>query len=257
MHEALVKNTIIGAAVYGTYEKVIEEYMDSSSNVERMTQNETKNPSWIKEDAYSRASVMQHFGAGLCAGTVHGLFTTALESTSYLYHQRMYLQNSITNNRSHNTIKSRMKQKVKQSIPWTVTYTLHHAIAHSILFASYECSKRLLNFDFQGSETTSIQSEENEDSIIPSSAKNIMFIGAAGGIAGQIQHVVSHYSEQILNVSEEGQMRKGVEPISSVRAIIKHCRLQPPKAPTIGPVMVAFVPSAVGFVAFEFGKEIL
>ena len=52
-------------------------------------------------------------------------------------------------------------------------------------------------------------------------------------------------------------MRKGVKPINSLKAMLNHCRLQKFKSPTIAPVMAAFVPSAVGFVAFEFGKEMV
>ena len=113
------------------------KYMDSCNNIDQINQNEIKDTYLMREDAFSRASVTQHFGAGVCAGAVHGLCTITLESTSYLYHQRKYLQNVMTNNHSHNIIiKSQMKQTFRQSIPWAISCTLHHVVTHSVLFAS-------------------------------------------------------------------------------------------------------------------------
>lgn len=94
---------------------------------------------------------------------------------------------------------------------------LHHSLAHSILFGTYEGSKRLLLLEDKRSKQDGF----------------LLRIAAAGGFAGQFQHVVSHYSEAIL---------------------IDKIPWQKLSAPTWRSIAWAFPGTAVGFVAFEFGK---
>lgn len=101
---------------------------------------------------------------------------------------------------------------------------MHHGFAHSVLFGSYEIAKRLLLGIVD-------EGEANELS-------RVEFLGCvavSGGFAGQLQHVVSHYSEQVLLVS------------SPSRALWIR--------PALGPLIWAFFPSSIAFVALEYGRD--
>jgi hypothetical protein len=294
--KALLKNTLLGAAVFGSYEKIITLIDDNNnSNIKNnFDNNKEENPTstdylcLLKQDAYSRVSVLNHFGAGACSGSIHGLLTISLDSINYLYHQR----NAIML-RKKNTSQL-MKQKVYQSLPWSVSYTLHHSLAHAILFSSYEWTKRLLH----SFEKDSNNYYNDKQSIIASSSSSttttitsiptwfsydVLAIFIAGGIAGQIQHIMSHLSEQILHVSDDGHhhhssttssimgnnnnnMEKQEKLITTRSSNSRYVRnyvfnsmqtIRTLTLPTFGSTMVAFLPSAVGFAAFEFGKDMM
>ena len=61
---------MLGAAVFGNYEKLITHIDDNNNIKNDCKNNEEQNPSTtdyvclLKQDAYSRVSVLHHFGAG-------------------------------------------------------------------------------------------------------------------------------------------------------------------------------------------------
>ena len=304
---ALVKNTILGAAVFGSYEKLIT-YVDNnktlSNNITINSNDQTNKgenkvsiPRLLKNDAFANVSIMQHFGIGACAGSIHGLVSIVFDSTTYLYNQRrdLYLSFWKSNHYNHHhcrrhhhyhqqnhssNVKSQIKTKFNQSIPWGINYTIHHSIAHAVLFASYEGAKRFIHSSFakEPSLLLSPLSDDDDDDddddkglIIPSSTKSlvstwlnsdVLTIVMAGGIAGQSQHFVSHITEQILQVSDDHTHHHHPQIISTrpnpmksmttTLSWMKNLRL-----PTLNSMIVAFFPSAVGFAAFEFGKDLV
>lgn len=150
-------------------------------------------------DEYTRATVPVHFVAGALGGTVHGIIGTIWEIVA--------------------------REQTFQMIP---KMTLHHSLAHASLFGSYEVWKRL----FLHSSGLDTGSE------LYQGTKYLGTVSIAGGLAGQMQHVVSHYSELWLRL-EEGDsiaVRRG--------------------APAMRQVWLAFPPSAVAFVAFEYGRRL-
>jgi len=64
----------------------------------------------------------------------------------------------------------------------------------------------------------------------------------AGALAGSIQHTVSHYTEVI-----------EVEAQCTLPWLVKKIRASP--APAARAVAAAAVPSAIGFIAYEYGRE--
>jgi hypothetical protein len=108
--------------------------------------------------------------------------------------------------------------------------TIHHSIAHSVLFGCYESIKR------------GLLDESSDQREIPHFAT----VSLAGGLAGQIQHVVSHFTEQWLLI--------GVETTTTTPKPLVRFVASPP---TLRPILFAFLPSAISFVAFEYGKSIL
>jgi hypothetical protein len=115
--------------------------------------------------------------------------------------------------------------------------------------------------DFTSSE------EEGSSSI---QYNHVAAIGVAGGLAGVTQHVVSHFTETWLNIGNESvgwgdsvllrkQLQKGSPSwTSSIRASLQQSvtvMLSTPP-PTLRSALLAFPPSAIGFMAFEYGKDL-
>lgn len=113
--------------------------------------------------------------------------------------------------------------------------TIHHAIAHSVLFGCYETCKRGLLAEM---------SDSRRHDEIPYFAS----VTVAGGVAGQIQQVVSTYTEQWLRLAI---VEETPQPFT------KHMVRFKAAPPTLRSVIFAFPPSAISFVAFEYGKSFL
>lgn len=111
--------------------------------------------------------------------------------------------------------------------------TIHHAMAHSTLFGCYETCKRALL-------TTTLHRHDE----IPYFAA----VTIAGGVAGSIQQIVSTYTEQWLQIAVVEETPKPF-----TRNMVRFHAV----APTIRSVVFAFPPSAISFVAFEYGKTLL
>jgi hypothetical protein len=159
------------------------------------------------KDPYARASVATHAFAGSLGGCAHGIVGTVWETAS---------------------ASPEARRSVFRNMPRMI---VHHGLAHSVLFGGYEGTKRLLlsyllnnknNIEFEGSEPVT----------------RVEFLGCvtlAGGLAGQAQHLVSHYSEQVITPTTPGPIRWTV--------------------PTLRPLLIAFIPSGIAFVALEYGRN--
>jgi hypothetical protein len=104
--------------------------------------------------------------------------------------------------------------------------------------------------------------EEDADGVVDATSLHAgpAYLGSivvAGGMAGQVQHVMSHYTEQWLRLGEEGGVMVGIvedaattaTTTSSTRNIFKV------RPPILRSVIMAFPASAIGFVAFEYGRN--
>ena len=192
---SVVKNTILGAAVFETYDYVVSYLAPPRSGTESET---------FETDEYARASLGAHFEAGACAGSVHGIASTVWDSVG--------------------------QPNVIKTLPAMI---IHHSIAHSVLFGSYETIKRLGPWI-----------DDSREDEIPYFAS----VTVSGGLAGQIQFIVSHYTEQWLGLAE-GQ----VTPRPFSRNMIRFVA----SPPTLRPFLLAFPPSSISFLAFEYGKSFM
>ena len=229
----LFRNTLLGMAVFESYGYIISSLAQDAKN------NKHENPSFSSSesttsnqkvpivtvgqdgddkvddgnddddvsilfgepDEYSRASLPSHLVAGAIAGSVHGIAASLMEGNP--------------------TSRSTMRY-----LTWN---TIHHSLAHSMLFGSYEGIKRgILHM-----------TEDEERSV--SRAYHVLTFSIAGGLAGQIQHLISHYVEGGLGLANE--------------TLHVHWRPTLQTTPALRPLLWAFPPSAIGFVAFEYGKE--
>jgi len=232
-----VVNTVLGMAVYGTYEGLIERYAPVNEHSDEASYDEMNNSTGLihtapeelvdeNDDAMDRATLPQHFIAGGLGGASHAILSLGLEMKLSNKSNINAIQQQEMNYKVTNTS---MMNRFHLQYP-TMTYSLsslfHHSIAHAVLFGSYQTTKRMLL-----SNITLPNNKNNYD------ISHAAMISTAGGIAGQLQHVTSHLSEQYLGISGPR--------VSSFRYLT---------LPTLRSTLLAFPISSIGFVAFEYGK---
>ncbi|GKY98268.1 hypothetical protein MPSEU_000784500 [Mayamaea pseudoterrestris] len=207
---SLARHSVLGTLVFETYGKVVTSYTSG------------KDPDEVDLlDEYARAPVPLHYVAGFAAGGVQG----ALVSSPAMWEAAKAYRNA--------GLLASPLHTPSYATRFVSLNTLNHSLAQSLLFGSYQGTKRLF---------------ENAllDDSSPSFGIGYLFcFSMAGGFAGQIQHVFSHYSEQVFGLSEN-EMR--VAPSMMFRGFIH---------PSLRSTMMAFPSSAIGFLAFEYGKKFL
>lgn len=218
----LVKNTILGLAVFGSYEAIVSHLSPPAVQDDDETKkilileehdDESGEPRvfFDHNDDYARAALPIHAGAGFVAGSVHGVATSLMETSPF---------------------KSNGVSMLRTSLPPNM---MHHAVAHSLLFGSYEGFKRMFV-------------EQLEDHEYYGGGYLAAF-GVAGGLAGQVQHVASHYLEPWAV-----GMAVPTTTTTTAKAATRWTKQLWASAPALRPTLAAFLPSAIGFVAFEYGK---
>lgn len=208
---SLAKNSFLGSLVFEAYAHVV------TLSVSGRDPDEIDN---ILDD-YAKASVPLHFTAGLAAGAIQGV---AVSSPAFWEAAK-----------AHRNIGYRASpiHTPAYAARFFTLNSLNHCLAHSMLFGSYQGTKRILERALLDEST-------------PSFGVGYLFcFTMAGGLAGQIQHLFSHYSEQIFGLSESELM---VAPSLIFRGFVH---------PTLRSTLMAFPSSAIGFIAFEYGKEFL
>jgi hypothetical protein len=170
-------------------------------------------------DEYARASLSVHVGAGLAAGSVHGVVVSVLESKALLAASR---------------------PTISHFLHITAAQTLYHGLSHSLLFGSYEGIKRILIHN--------LYSVDNSTEYY--GAGYLASFVVAGGVAGQVQHVSSHYGEQYLEMRGLEYGSTAVAHSSSFSSVFRSMA-----RPALRQTLRAFPPAAIGFVAFEYGKK--
>ena len=233
-------NTVLGMAVYGTYEGLIERYapvaehadkpnggvLDNTTGQIHTATTEELADENDDDDAMDRATLPQHFMAGGLGGASHAILSLGLEMK---LHKKSTINTVPQQGMNYNMTNATMMNRFHVQYP-TVSYSfsslLHHSMAHAVLFGSYQSTKRILL-----SNITLPNNNHNYD------ISHVAMISTAGGIAGQLQHVTSHISEQYLGISGPR--------VSSFRYLT---------LPTLRSTLMAFPISSIGFVAFEYGK---
>jgi len=260
----LAKHTILGAAVFESYEQSIK-WLDL--NVSSSLQ--TEGTFTLGGDVGARTSIPLHILAGAGAGTVHSILTLAAQSLQ-----------------SFHTSFTAGTMRTTSFLPPNITHhVMHHATAHAILFGTYECTKRILvpivcnssavsTINESHPTFTAIGNNNNDNNNNSNNMfyREMMAVGIAGGIAGQAQHIVSHVTETRWDINGERVMqgchnkKGGGGANSSVNATLEtnvgigiRNRMQTMVRlmPSFRSILIAFPPSAIGFVAYEYGKELV
>ena len=232
----LAKNTVLGMAVFATYESVVECELPSSSS-SYSSPAETKDDI-VSSDSFAAASLSRHVTAGFLAGTAHA-------GVNYTMDALVRMRHTIWG--------SAVKGTALAAPAPFLPYTMHHSISHGILFGSYEGTKRMLVPFLAGG----VGGENNHHRDIHDDDENahygnILAIGLAGGIAGTLQHVASEYTETALVTSYSKIWQANDLTFSERLHLLPRASM-----PSARALAMAFVPSSIGFVAFEYGKEFL
>mmetsp|Transcript_30378 Transcript_30378/g.65574 ORF Transcript_30378/g.65574 Transcript_30378/m.65574 type:complete len:526 (+) Transcript_30378:54-1631(+) len=272
-----VTNAVLGMAVFATYEGVIESIAPSSvgetrtddrviddddhvpgnASIDGRSESETNStPRQLNDhiaeednDDMDRATLSQHFLAGALGGAAHALLSLPLEVKLNASSSDV-LQSSgkATNHTFQNVMTRKPVHFQVPALNYSSSFILHHSLAHAVLFGSYQLTKRLFlqcippSSSFDDSSTINTNTN-NGGSSSTHNAIHVASIAMAGGLAGQFQHVTSHFTEQWLGLAAEEAKE------SSLRR-----RVAVATWPTWRSTAVAFPPSAIGFLAFEYGK---
>ena len=265
--KVFITNTILGMAVFATYEGMIEHLATTPSTTSKNeTTSETTNsivlqsnyPSDIDEcnvDAMDHATLPQHFLAGAMGGASHAVLSSVFDIKFGVSPPGDVLLSSTTKGTTtyHHpilqTFSSRPMQLQVPTLHFSTSSIIHHSLAHSVLFGSYQLTKRLLV-----SQMHSHNSEDNDNNSTLGYGNNsdtirVTTIAVAGGIAGQFQHVISHFSEQWVLLNHTSTTTT-LSPTSLLRCVTLS------SWPTWRSTLIAFPPSAIGFLAFEYGKQL-
>ena len=229
-------NTVLGMAVYGTYEGLIDQYASENTTFHNEQNNGLKNTmhNFSEElmdesnDTMEHASLPQHFLAGSLGGTSHAILSLGLEMK--LLNKSAIPEQGMTKKPNNTLVMNRFHLQYPTMVH-SISTVFHHSMAHAILFGSYQTTKRLL----LSNDTLSLSNDDKYYDI-----SHAAVISTAGGIAGQLQHVASHFSEQYLGIS------------GSRAASLRHLTW-----PTLRSTLLAFPISSIGFVAFEYGRVLM
>jgi hypothetical protein len=249
---ALLKNTITGIAVFETYEHWIE-YFEKYNTKYELKHDKKKKDSQDILDTHSScklgwsSSMSQHFIAGMAAGCVHSLLYMTIESAKWIKRHGFYLT---------------LYPPMPSMALYGTCHMFHHGFSHALMFSSYEGTKRLLFWcsNQAGNTCNHVIGKTSHHISVP----NMFVIGIAGGIAGQIYHVASHAVGSFLffmlnnqpsdhvKLDRQRSTLPSAQFLLSKRSIVLKSIVPSPRS-----VLLAFPPSALGFIAFEFGKTVM
>jgi len=198
--KGLIKNTLLGLAVFESYGAVVE-FLDARSLLLSSTEISDEH------DPYARVSVPAHILAGSVGGSAQAFLSLAWKGIAA----------AVSTAPSSSTLPG-------------LRSVVYHATAHASLFGSYEGTKRAMLETFR---------RDDETKHHLSSVEYLGVVGIAGGLAGQVQHLVSYYTEHLL------LLQKNYYQQQSFTALAR---------PTVRPLLVAFLPSSIAFIAFEYGR---
>ena len=233
----MVKNTLLGLAVFESYSAVIERFAPPT----RLTDDQGRRMDGHQhlaqpQDPYARASVMLHLSAGAAGGLSHGLAASLWDAIAATGAGAAGAAATATSPRS------------------APRFLLHHSTAHAVLFGAYEGSKRglLSCLGNDGSDSSSSPREIEEATATQqhhhhrlSRVESLGVVALAGGLAGQFQYVVSHYSEQLVLSKPQPRTagsRSSRKPVTLSPILFRR-------------LLAAFLPSSIAFVAFEYGRN--
>eukprot|EP01127_Copromyxa_protea_P024179 TRINITY_DN9385_c0_g1_i1.p1 TRINITY_DN9385_c0_g1~~TRINITY_DN9385_c0_g1_i1.p1 ORF type:complete len:348 (-),score=38.46 TRINITY_DN9385_c0_g1_i1:115-1047(-) len=141
---------------------------------------------------------------------------------------------------THGSLQILWKTVTHQRIPNAIRASgifLSHGISHATLFSTYEVLKEALLWSLHSHELN---------------FAGVFAIAVAGGLSGTAQEFINHYVDPL----EQLHSTKKKEAFKEVLKVVKHQRQE-----TVGfrhffsPSVM--LPSAIGFLAFEYGKEVL
>ena len=223
----LIKNTLLGTIVFEVYGNTVYYQaaliMQGGGSDTTLPQRYGNN----LRSQYAVVSTSGHFLSGGAGGFAHSLMTNIFNIFSL------------------------------RSLPGSGYFgyhILHHSLAHSILFGSYELTKRsLLKFSSKSltHERPYAASEMDAFTFSLAEPENLSIVTFSGGIAGVFQNILSQVAEG-LEVDRKCST-SFLTLLRDIKVQVRGCRLSLPTLQSHG---VAFVGTAIAFVAFEYGMDL-
>jgi hypothetical protein len=261
--KAFVKGGLLGTSVFGIYDFLISKAcadqqvsFRKKSDAEEDSNEAFSRPHgthmvWMQaavSAAVGSSPLLAHFGAGALAGLVQSIILDIWDISSYwLMHKddMMKKQSSI----------SHMKRVINTSL--LIRRAVHHSVGFATLFGTFECVRRVLIhsvFDYFSSGSPSVPSILNklkqcrlvqidEEGVLDMTVVPMGAAFLAGGVAGPTQFVANHYTRHW-----KLQTAKGAHATKSKRLL--------PKPPSLRGTSAAFAPTALCFLAFQYGGEL-
>lgn len=244
-----MKNTILGIVVFEVYGAIVDTLIPAPSVASRVNEKAqasnaaTTAISTLTDSSNLFVPISIHSLGGFMGGASHGVVATVWDSITNTTQHKHPIPAPF---RFYPTMLCNLLNpaiiSVRQHIPGMIA---HHGLSHAVLFGSYELSKRLI-FAHWIYGTRYSHHRDDDNYINEHHVKNmnhepmvkveyLAYIFLAGGIAGQAQHISSHFTEKwfLLNSYPAFQ---------SWRTIL------------FSLVMSSF-PSGIAFVALEYGRS--
>lgn len=259
------KSSILGITVFGLYEYLILKRTNKEKDTaekydavvciyrhheEDRVEKKTTIPAQVS--VYPETSAKHtllplgyHLAAGAMAGAAQSVVLDGWEVLSYWVHRQRYRH-------LHDGHAPDLVSLV--NTPLVLRRLIHHSLGYMTLFGTYECLRRqgrdhvqnilqsgepwvakhldwLLEREIIGTRL----SQDNQEMYDLTSVSLLVSFGA-GGFAGQAHYIVSHYLRQLRKATDHS------------RHIVRH--------PSPGTICAAFFPTALAFMAFQYGGEI-
>ena len=251
---SLLKSSVLGSVLFMTYDSLydfVRSYLPSQAD------NRTPGSSLTN----STSALIAGAAVGACGGIVHG-------SLSFLWNAAVFR----FGNRKRSHPQPIVESKV-HSLPGTL---VSHTLVHLTLFSTYEATKtagvsvvhsqQLIPLSDTDRPSTSLPDPNaHKSELVGQEALVVLF---AGGVSGVVAETAQHYFAPLEYISVKKQrnlpgdrrMHAGKQDGGIVRATLlgmrNSLRSSMRTTPALRNVLSAALPSAIGFLAYEYGKQL-
>lgn len=245
-------------AVFGTYENVVNHLKNNTNKKETKIQETLNDNHWDSlsfhydhsTKAFGAAPLTSHIIAGFSAGGVYSTLALTLQTMAGHWERLLRSESTRTKVTSVFPPSSLLLQSSRPPMPtfaYCTGYIMRNSLSFSALFGGFEFFRRSLDqlssplFVNDINHINNINDNDN-DTVIQS--HHFAIIGLAGGFAGQLQHLVKHYTLQLLPMPS-WNMRPILSSSASTLAPL-----------TLQSTLAAFPPSALVFLVFQCGETL-
>jgi hypothetical protein len=254
---SLLKSSVLGSVLFMTYDSL---YDSVRSYLPSQTDNRTPGSSLTN----STSALIAGAAVGACGGIVHGSLSLLWNATVSLIIR--------FGNRKHSQPQSIVESKV-HSLPGTL---VSHTLVHLTLFSTYEMTKTAGLSVVHGEQLTPFSDTDRPLPSLPDPnvhkseliGQEAFAILLAGGVSGVVAEAAQHYlapleyiavkKQQIL--PGDAKMYTSKQDGGIVRATLlemrNSLRSSMRTTPALRNVLSAALPSAIGFLAYEYGKQL-
>lgn len=226
----LAKNTILGMTVFHTYEVVMARFLGETKE----SHLDLHDPEYAHGKAShhheSPSPLWQHFTAGLCAGTLHASLGSLMDG---LTPKNFASMRSSANAGWFRSAGQAFYPKL-----------LQHSASHAILFGTYETMKRT-SYEMLTPTSSGLQKATNGSGLDHENDSSYLFYEKLGAVA--IGGVIAGIAQQVV-----GDVTKQLAEVGSNKTLL--AAIKPPSY-TPQTLLMVSVPTAIGFVAFEYGRQ--